>query len=230
MKILIFSYYDGRSKDTKSFKDVALLTNKSKEEYCKKWEYDFLSIEIQEYDKEIGWYKIDEFLRQLRDYDYVFYCEADCLITNFTKQIEDIIDDKYDIIIAKNSISPRWTGINCGNLIIKNSEWSINFLEKLKNKKEFWHHNWAEQQALIDELEKDSDLLNNIKFVSTREMGGFHHQWYPKDNWQTGDWILHAAGCSNEHRYNLFNELKNKIVKDTKVDYNNWSINLQPFI
>lgn len=231
MKFLVFCYYDGRSKDTKSFKQIAELTNPSKEEYCKLHGYDFLCEEITEYHREIGWRKIDIFRDKLKSgyWDYIFYCETDCLITNFNKKIEDIIDDNYDITIAKNSISSGWTGINCGNILIKNSEWSKQFLDNLELKKEFWHHEWAEQQALIDELNKDKSLLNHIKFVSMREMGGFHHQWYPKDNWQVGDWIIHAAGCSNEHRYKLFNELNNRIIKEKNqiIDTN---INILQFV
>ena|SRR5579864_6123624 len=225
MKILMFSYYDTRSKDKYSFKDIANLTLSSKEEYCKIHGYDFVNCEIDEYWREIGWYKIDVIKDKLQYYDWIFYCEADCLITNLTKRIEDIIDDNKYLIISKNSISPSWTGLNCGNLIIKNSEWSQYFINFISEKKEFYHHEWAEQKAIIDEFEKNANMINHTKLTTMRQMGGFRHQWYEKDNWQLGDWIMHLAGCSNEYRYNVFNELKDKIIK--APDY---KLSFEPFI
>jgi Protein of unknown function, DUF273 len=226
MKILVFSYFDKRSKDKYSFEEIAKLTQPSKEEYCKIHGYDFINYEIQEYWREIGWYKINVIKEKLKDYDYIMYIEADCLITNYNIKIEDVALES-DFTVSRNVISKGWEGINCGNLIIKNSQWSVDFINKLDNKKEFYHDSWAEQRALINELE-NIDILEkgkHINFTSMRQMGGFYHQWYEKDRWKHGDWIIHLAGCSNEFRYNMFNFLKDKIVK--MPDY---KIPFEPFV
>lgn len=234
MKILIFSYFDKRSKDKYSFEEIAKLTLPSKEEYCKIHGYDFINYEINEYWREIGWYKIDIFKEKLKDYDWIVYIEADAMVCNQTIRLENLIQNNliginhYNLIISKNSVSKDTTGINCGVMAIKNCEWSEKFLNELEKNESCWHHNWAEQQAIIDYLflNKNELLLNSpIKFVNNRFFNSYIHQWYKEDNFRPGDFIIHAAGCSNEYRYNLFNYLKDKIIKipDYKIPF-------EPFI
>lgn len=45
---------------------------------------------------------------------------------NFSIEIESIIDDSFDLIVTKDP-----NGINTGIFLIRNSEWSINFLEEV---------------------------------------------------------------------------------------------------
>ena len=232
MNILIFSYYDGRSKDSKSFKEIAELTKPSKEEYCKKFGYDFLSEEVIETDREIGWRKIDVFRERLISgyYDWIVYVEADAMICNLTIPLTDILDDKYDMIIAKNSISKGWDGINCGVMAIKNSQWSLDFLYKIDSKENFWNHPWQEQAAIIDEIENNPEVLKNIKIEKCSIINAFHHVWYNFDDFKFGDFILHDAGASNEHRFKLFTEMKDKIIKNKYTDYSNWKIETERFL
>lgn len=227
MKILVFTYWDNRSKDKYSFKDIGLLTNPSKEEYCKKWNYDFEYFEIDKYDKEIGWFKIETIKRKLESgyYSWVFYVEADAMIMNHTIDLNSILDNNYDIVLAKNSISKGWEGLNCGVISVRNSEWSIKFLEKLLNKKEFWHNNQAEQAAIIDEFNNnEKEMLEHIKILNSRTINAYYHLWYPKDNFAMGDFILHDAGAHNSHRFELFTELKDKIIKEENSELLKYNI------
>lgn len=226
MKILVFSYYDNRSKDKYSFKEIGQLTLDSKVEYCKIHGYDFSNYNLHEgYPKEIGWFKIDIIRERLKDYDWILYCEADAMICNYTIRLEEILDINYNFIIAKNSISSDWNGINCGVFAVRNSEWSMNFLNKIHNKKEFWHHNQAEQQAIINEFEINTkEMLENCKIIKNKIFNSYFHEWYEQDNFKMGDFILHDAGAHNIHRFQLFNELKDKIIKEENSDLLNYKI------
>lgn len=65
----------------------------------------------------------------LNDYDWVFYLDADAWITNPAIQLESILPRQIttDLIVTEDA-----TGANAGSWIIRNSDWSRQFL------KEWW--------------------------------------------------------------------------------------------
>src|ERR1044072_4010687 len=112
MKILCYSYCDSNSHEGCSFKELAALTQPSIKEYCALHDYDY-SFQYDGFNsnKIIGWERYDITLRELdrNIYDWIFYIDADATIMNHTIRLENIIDDNYDIMIAKNSLSKDWT-------------------------------------------------------------------------------------------------------------------------
>ncbi len=232
MKILVCSYFNESSHEGPSFRKLSELTYPSIQEYCVRHGYRFYSREgdIIRTDRIIGWERIQMVCDLIHNFDYIFYFDVDSLILNHTIPIESLIDDKYDFQIAKNSISKGWDGVNTGTFIVKCSEWSKEFFNRLNNKKE-WYHKWCfEQGAIIEELSNSEEVRNHTKIESCRKLNGFRHKWYENDNFRFGDFICHCAGTSNDYRYKLFSELKNKIIKDKNTDYSNWKIELEPFL
>jgi hypothetical protein len=217
-KILVFTYGDTNSHYGCSFSDLLKITNASKEEYCETHGYDFYCrTEGIRTDRAIGWEKIQIICDHIDKYDYIFYVECDAMIMNHTIRIENLIDDNYDITTSIHKNANEYE-INAGVLLIKCSEWSKNFLNKLCKKEEFHHHNWAEQAAIINELKTNTETRKHFKFVSNRYFNSYAHKWYPEDNFQIGDFVLHAAGSSNDYRFQLFNEMKNYIIKMPKIN------------
>lgn len=66
-----------------------------------------------------------------KQYDWVVWQDADSLFLNYGKKYEDIIDDRFDVIVtAGPPDNPTWKGVvNAGSFIVKNSDFGATFLE-----------------------------------------------------------------------------------------------------
>ena len=78
--------------------------------------------------------KIKRILNFLPHFDYVFWIDDDAFFTNFDQPISALLsgDSHADIIVCKSPVNRgRWTYINAGVMLIKNTDKSIRFLEKV---------------------------------------------------------------------------------------------------
>lgn len=66
-----------------------------------------------------------------KKYDYVFWVDPDSMFLNYSKRIEDIIDERFDVIVTVGPPKhPQWSlVVNTGSFIVKNSEFGQRFLE-----------------------------------------------------------------------------------------------------
>jgi len=221
-KILVFSYHDENCHEGPSFKTIGEITRQSKEEYCKIHGYDFY-LKDKDFDK--SWTprseRINILINNIDNYDWIWYLDTDAMIMNQTIKIDYLIDDNYDVILSRTP-NEQLIDINDGSMLIKRSEWSKNFLNHINDIVKKSSHSWPCQQAIIDyvNITHPEEAKKHIKIVPLRFFNSYYHQWYPKQNFQIGDPVLHAAGSSNDYRLKLFNEMKDKIVKmpDVKID------------
>ena len=76
-----------------------------------------------------AWERIPLILKYINDYDYVMWIDADAFFYNDANNILDIIDDNINYnFIFSNDIGNN--NINTGVYIVKNSQYSIDFLTK----------------------------------------------------------------------------------------------------
>lgn len=229
LKFLVFSYHNDQCHYGPSFKTLGELTRSSKEEYCETHGYDFyLKDNNFDYSRRNGFERWDIFLEKINDYDWLWYLEADSMIMNHTIRLENLIDDRYDIIIAKTSGSTaEKKEINNGSILIKKSNWSISFLKYIDSLTQYYYHPWGTQQAIIDYINftHPEEAEKHIKIVPLRYFNSYYHKWHPDDNFQNGDFVLHAAGSSNDYRIALFNEVQNYIIRAPKIN-----IKIPPFL
>lgn len=227
-KFLVFSYHNENRHHGRTFKEIGELTRASKEEYCQVHGYDFyLKDSNFDYSKRQGFERWDIFLDKIKDYDWLWYIEADLMIMNQTIRLENLIDDKYDFIIGESNSNGEIKEVNNGSILIKKSDWSLSFLKHIDSLKKYYHHPWATQQAIIDyiNITHPEEAKEHIKIVPLRYFNSYYHEWHPQHNFQMGDFVLHAAGSSNDYRFALFNEIKNYIIKTPKE-----KIKIKPFL
>lgn len=139
-------------------------------------------------------------LLEKNETDYVLFLDIDAIVSDNNVRIEEFIDENYDIIVTED-----YSGhsvMNAGVLLIKNSEWSKQFLkdwwncgEELKGsdvpelggdsseigffKQRLWH-----DQTCFTYLYKNKKLENKIKIISNRKLN-----WR---NFNEGNFIFHA--------------------------------------
>uniref|UniRef100_A0A7S1KZ03 Nucleotide-diphospho-sugar transferase domain-containing protein n=1 Tax=Neobodo designis TaxID=312471 RepID=A0A7S1KZ03_NEODS len=175
----------------------------NKNEYCKRWGYDFIVEDnnIVDRSRDVAWSKIPIFRKWLPHYDYIMWMDMDAFFMRYEIPLESIVtrDDTKDIVIAKD-----FHGINFGVFLIRNSPWAFHLLDRMWNSPRQWWKPWEEQSALMaltnprknpSHAEK---LLQHIRFPRQREINAYGAE-FAYGNLQAlyraGDRIVHFPNC-----------------------------------
>jgi hypothetical protein len=122
---------------------MAEVTNPSKRAYCERWGYDFACLEgTLDPDRPPAWSKVLFVRRLLDEYDWVFWLDADALIMNPNVALEDLLDSRYSVILAKQP-GPDPFGklhLNTGSFFMRSDDWSRGFLDDLYGQSQFIDH------------------------------------------------------------------------------------------
>lgn len=184
----------------KDYEEAVAPGIENKRQYCEKHGYDFIfSNEWIDLSRPIPWSKIKLLQEVLKNenYKWIFWTDADAIIMNHGIKLEDIIDDQFDFIITHDCHT-----YNSGNFLLKNSEWSKLFLEKIYAHEESIHHAWWENHAIIEEIQNDTEVQKKTKVVPQRIMNSYSSEIisFPmnpiKEIYKEGDFIIHFASCS----------------------------------
>jgi len=163
------------------------------------------------------WYKpklVEDVIAQFNP-DYILFLDIDAIISDFNQNIEDFIDSNYNMVFAEDV--GHHSVMNAGVFLLKNNEWSRNFLktwwdsaENYKGKDArdlsimeqnlekvgyFKQALWHDQTCLTMLYESDKDIENNIKVISNRS---FNHREYNE-----GNFIFHAYAYGHSHNRTL---------------------------
>ncbi len=203
---------------TKSWMDIAKIVCPNVVNFCIKHGYSWNMQWLQEpYD---AFEKIRHIQRLFaaNEADAVMSLDADILITNYTKKVEDFLDDKHDIYFAEDL-----NGINCGTFIVKDSCFSKMFLERSLSVQGY-PKVYCEQDAFNHILNVPYTYLwDKVKILPHPSINSFKYELYPEIGLQTedkGQWvqdssfILHLAALGMKTRFDILNEMKQYIVYD----------------
>jgi hypothetical protein len=130
--------------------------------------------------------------------------DADAIFTNLDVTLESIIE--------KNKSKHLWVcddiggwRLNTGVMIWENHEWCTKVIEDWSAMEKIPHNQGAEQQQLINYLQKHDNTCENWH-VYNRRLFNTH----PKEH-KDGDFILHMMGLSGEERIETFTSWNNKL-------------------
>ena len=184
-----------------NYSDLAALTDQSKQEYCDRYGYQFHVLTEMKYSTITGFNKIHyalDLFKQHPEIEWLLFSECDAMITNFTVQIPDRIDNDYHFIVPVDRLN-----INSGNFLARNSEQGRAYLQMIIDKEaEYTTVEWAEQQVIIDTID---EWLHVLKIVTQRYMNSYEPEIYDycdarfdilgnSGAWEPGDWIVHWPG------------------------------------
>ena len=200
MKIAMCTHYAGD--EYKKKMDIGI---QSKVKYCKKHNIEFiLEDETADYfdkDRRYEWCKILMLKKHIKNYDYLFWSDADVLIKNFDYSLLDYLKncDKTKTFI----FTKCYNFINNGNFFIKNDEYSIPVLDVIYNQTEFKDQNCCEQSATINVI-LNYPLFKNIWYIEPNarlfnaySIYHYSEQKAPQD-YQNGDFLIHYAGIGTD--------------------------------
>jgi len=152
--ICITTYYD------KTFEKLGNIALKSMEKYGKKFKIDVIRYERKLSNRPPAWNKILVVKELLKKYDFVIWMDSDAVFVRFDVDIRKEIKKGKDFYISLIEFNGKVVP-NSGFFITRRSKWSIDFLNRVWNKKEYIYHNYWENAAIIDLLGYESVLSRN---------------------------------------------------------------------
>jgi hypothetical protein len=207
---------------TDNFKPLADIVIPNMERYCVKHGYSLYAYDITGTDIYYGYKKIEKLLSILDtdDIDIVLVLDLDTLITNHNTRIESFVDEIHDFFICQDV-----NGINAGAFIIKNTNWSINFLRLVLSKQ----NEYECEQNIFEAFAKLLCNNSKIKILEHPSINSlFYSEYAPtwgiivgsmsekpahkEGDWQKGDFILHLPGIPLERRVEIFNNIEKDII------------------
>jgi hypothetical protein len=124
------------------------ITRRSREAYAARHGYEVVeeTHDLAE-SRPISWGKVRLLERLLPSYDQVFWVDADAIIVDDSR---DVVDDMSSRDIGL--VSHRYSGQvvpNAGVLVLRNTPWTLDFLQRQWGLVEFIAHKWWDNAALL---------------------------------------------------------------------------------
>lgn len=207
MKIGLCMFYDDVIKE---YGDINFKINKK---YCEKYNIDLILSNQPKYqNRRPTWERLPLLLQNIENYDYLIWIDADAFFYKDATNIIDFIYQNKDIpFIFSNDIGDK--NINAGFFIVKNSEYSIAFLNKWAYDEDLYINNpnpkWQDQSVLISMIDQNIlDINNNHISYPYGALQQFGYESEKLEN-DFKPFILHFAGRSFEDRVNISNKYYN---------------------
>lgn len=128
---------------------------------------------------------IEQFLVNHPSCRWLMWIDADAVITDPTRRLEDLVDDSVDFLVAED-VPP--SPINTGVFFVRNCPAVIDMLRLAYTKVKYLHHaNW-EQPAVAEAMLECSDTMRS-RVVPRRRFNSFFEEY------EQGDFVIHFAGC-----------------------------------
>ena len=168
---------------TPEIKDWCARHAEDKATYCSRWGLNFYPYEDKlDHNREPTWSKIIALQKHLPSHDWLFWTDADTVITNNQFDIRALCDNDYDLIITHDH-----AGFNAGAFFIRNTPYGHEFLRRVwENNVRTFHY---EQTAMIAVMATMPELR-----VKIAPKNSFNSYWFEH---RPGDFIFHAAGEHN---------------------------------
>lgn len=201
MKLCVVMFYDD------PIKNFAEINHKINKLYCDKYKLDFVFSNTKKYKDRIpAWERLPLLLENIKKYDYLMWIDADAHFYLDSKNIEDLIKNTPDVNFIFSKDIGR-DSINTGVFIVKNSEYSINFLNKWAYDEDLYINNtrkfFMDQGVLIDMY--DANILNIKNNCVIYNYGILQH--FDLDELKSflpnKPFIHHLAGRKNDERFNF---------------------------
>ncbi|XXG45419.1 hypothetical protein AAC387_Pa02g0506 [Persea americana] len=224
--IVSFSEESRRGSRRRSFQGLMEMVRGNKKAYADKKGYHFVDASnMIDKRRPASWSKIIAVKALLPYYDWVFWNDADTLVTNSTISLENILqavtgttdfNSSPDLVLTED-----FTGVNAGLFFVRRSKWSVDFLNTWWNQTAFVRFGSSKSgdndalKHLIKQLPPD-ELRNHVRIPPMQCIFN-SYPWIP--TWKTalrlfsspstiwngaysyGDFMVHLAGLDEKTRW-----------------------------
>ena len=198
-------FYDD---NIKIYGDINYKINKL---YCEKYNLEIILSNKKKYNnRHPAWERLPLLIDNILNFDYLMWIDSDAFFYNDANDITEIINNNIDVnfIFSKGKIC----NINTGFFIVKNSQYSLDFLSKWAFDEELYKNNsypgWWDQGVLIDMFSKN--ILNIKENSIILEYGVLQH--ICENDKLDKTYIFHLAGQNNDIRYEESKKYFDKIT------------------
>ena len=224
IKLKIITSYDA------NFKKIGDITFKSISQYSKKFNLKSENLKMPNTGRPQSWNKIKLLQEEIKkgENEFIMWIDADAFFYKDAKNILHELDSSHEIFLVNHYCSVHKGSkfkntiltinrINCGMMIFKVSQFSLDFLEKVWAKDKYINHVWWEQAAIMDIIGLKAEITNNlndnigddfylkkIKFLS-KEWNSIPSS-NEISNESVNPSIIHLAGINNFERIEILNE------------------------
>ena len=177
---------------------------------------------------------IKQYLLDNPDTEWVWWVDTDTLITDYTKRVEEFLDDDYHFIIGtdvdhnpESSHNKDHRAVNAGSFFVRNSseahaylDWMLSVYEEFEKE-----YGWWTEQRIIDA----SCNFSNLKLTWKKYIKICPQHWFnsfdceprrfardllgERANWEPGDFLVHWPGVGMDTRMRLVGKYLNLITK-----------------
>lgn len=170
--------------------------------YCDKNNIELIRCNERRYsNRHSAWERIPLILKYINEYDYVMWIDADAHFYIDSKNIMDLINTNTSSnFIFSKDISEA---INTGCFIVKNIQYSIDFLTKWGYDEILYNNNsypcWWDNGVILDMWQQNIlDIKNNCIIIDYGVLQHFHED----ESLPNKSFIFHLAGRSTKIRMN----------------------------
>ncbi|XP_008794285.2 probable alpha-1,6-mannosyltransferase MNN10 [Phoenix dactylifera] len=210
----------------RSFRGVMDAVGGNKRAYAERMGYDFIDARrLVDPSRPPNWSKILAIRSHLRHYDWLFWNDADTLVTNPDISLESILNVAIGYSDLKASpdlvVTEDFNGVNSGVFFFRRSEWSEKFLDTWWNQTSFVRFGStlsgdnAAMKHLIDSLPSE-ELRDHVR-VSPMQCLFNSYPWFPtwknahrlissplttwRGAYSDGDFMVHLAGLDEKKKW-----------------------------
>jgi len=143
------------------------------------------------------------------NYKWILWIDIDCLFINKNKNIKNIIDENYSLILSENKNVPQWytedtSYIENGVFLLKNDTIGRDMLNYFIKDSAPVDHPWHDQYKMIVGLRTNSILNEKTKKLPLIELNAIDDYNFKKEDM----FIYHVAGGSSKTLNEKINLLK----------------------
>jgi len=194
-----------------NIKHYGEINYKINKKYCEKYNIDIILSNEKKYNnRHSAWERLPLLLANILNFDYLIWIDADAFFYNDANNIIDIINKNRNVnFIFSKDIGNN--NINTGIFIVKNSQYSIDFLNKWAYDEDLYnpYPYWWDQGVLINMY--DNNILNIQQNSVRYEYGDLQH-FNDHDKINNKSYIYHLAGHNNNIiRYTISKEYLDKL-------------------
>ena len=231
-KILIFNSFSYQNSELPLYEE---LTSEITRKYAQKYGYDYKQLSHRTDEMSPYWLRVKDSLDILNNgyYDVIMYLDLDATIKNFDIPIEKIISTGYDMYIGEDPKSFRKEEeknlshlINTGCFIIRNTDWSKNFLrewfdlyiQKYSKKWKYQDGTWICEECLWADQNYEQGSLSKMilenKIKERNHIKIFNENVLSNIFYDIDGFVLHLMATDNYTRYYLFQDLLKQVKKN----------------
>jgi hypothetical protein len=221
MRVGVVMFYDDAIKD---YGDINYNINKL---YCEKYHLDLIVSHTKLYkDRHSAWERLPLILKHIKNYDYIVWIDADAFFylhsPNIINFLNNVNNKDFNFIFSKDI---EYDNINTGIFIVKNTQYSIDFITKWAYDEDLYKNNpypgWWDQGVLIDMYNKNIlDIQNNQITYDYGILQHFREEELVRfATLARQPYVFHCAGKNRYDRFNISTHYYNNINKNYIMNF-----------